>query len=450
MEKTNQKKHLPPRELAYLILLRFAKDKPRLDDLVSEMFAKYDLELQERKYLKNLTSGVVRHLMYLDWIAALVFRGKYRKLYNKGKTILRLALYEIIFLKSVPDYAAINEYVNLTKKRLGLSQSKMINGVLRGYLRREDEIKPEKIIDDKVELICIKYSFPLWLIKRWIGFYGQQETEKLCRSLNQPPEFELRIQENKISTAKFKELLTEKDVAFKESKRFDNLVTVFNVQPIINNGWFDNGYCSLQDESANIPAELLDVKDGDVFLDVCSAPGGKFTQILEKKVNNLLAVAVDTDLQRLNKVKENVERLGLNNGYYVQADGRDLPFKPVFTKILCDVPCSGLGVIRKHPDIKWRRAMDEIVQFSKLQYNILSRAARKLKPGGRLVYSACTIDYLECENVVESFLEQRKAKFEIIAPQKKFRDFVKGNYIQTLPHIHQTDGSFCAVFQKKI
>ena len=450
MEKTNQKKHIPPRELAYLILLRFEKDKPRLDDLVSEMFAKYDLELQERKYLKNLTSGVVRHLLYLDWIAALVFRGKYRKLYNKGKTILRLALYEIIFLKSVPDYAAINEYVNLTKKRLGLSQSKMINGVLRGYLRREDEIKPEKIIDDKVELICIKYSFPLWLIKRWIGFYGQQETEKLCRSLNQPPEFELRIQENKISTAKFKELLTEKDVAFKESKRFDNLVTIFNVQPIINNGWFDNGYCSLQDESANIPAELLDVKDGDIFLDVCSAPGGKFTQILEKKINNLLAVAVDTDLQRLKKVKQNVERLGLNNGYYVQADGRDLPFKPVFTKILCDVPCSGLGVIRKHPDIKWRRAMDEIVQFSKLQYNILSRAARKLKPGGRLVYSACTIDYLECENVVESFLEQRKAKFEIIAPQKKFRDFVKGDYIQTLPHIHQTDGSFCAVFQKKI
>jgi 16S rRNA (cytosine967-C5)-methyltransferase len=450
MEKTKQKKHLPPRELAYLILLCFAKDKPRLDNLVSEMFAKYDLELQERKYLKNLTSGVVRHLLYLDWIAALVFRGKYRKLYNKGKTILRLALYEIIFVKSVPDYAAINEYVNLTKKRLGLSQSKMINGVLRGYLRREDEIKPEKIIDDKVELICIKYSFPLWLIKRWIGFYGQQETEKLCRSLNQPPEFELRIQENKISTAKFKELLTEKDIAFKESKRFDNLVTVFNVQPIINNGWFDNGYCSLQDESANIPAELLDVKDGDVFLDVCSAPGGKFTQILEKKVNNLLAAAVDTDLQRLKKVKENVERLGLNNGYYVQADGRDLPFKPVFTKILCDVPCSGLGVIRKHPDIKWRRAMDEIVQFSKLQYNILSRAARKLKPGGRLVYSACTIDYLECENVVESFLEQRKAKFEIIAPQKKFRDFAKGDYIQTLPHIHQTDGSFCAVFQKKI
>jgi 16S rRNA (cytosine967-C5)-methyltransferase len=450
MKKTKQKKYLPPRELAYLILLRFEKDKPRLDNLVSEMFAKYDLELQERKYLKNLTSGVVRHLLYLDWIAALVFRGKYRKLYNKGKTILRLALYEIIFLKSVPDYAAINEYVNLTKKRLGLSQSKMINGVLRGYLRREDEIKPEKIIDDKVELISIKYSFPLWLIKRWIGFYGQQETEKLCRSLNQPPEFELRIQESKISTAKFKELLTEKDVAFKETKQFDNLVTVFNVQPIINNGWFDNGYCSLQDESANIPAELLAVKDGDVFLDVCSAPGGKFTQILEKKINNLLAVAVDTDLQRLKKVKENVERLGLNNGYYVQADGRDLPFKPVFTKILCDVPCSGLGVIRKHPDIKWRRAMDEIAQFSKLQYNILSRAARKLKPGGRLVYSVCTIDYLECENVVESFLEQCKAKFEIIAPQKKFRDFVKGYYIQTLPHIHQTDGSFCALFQKKL
>jgi 16S rRNA (cytosine967-C5)-methyltransferase len=431
-------------------LLRFEKDKPRLDNLVSEMFAKYDLELQERKYLKNLTSGVVRHLLYLDWIAALVFRGKYRKLYNKGKTILRLALYEIIFLKSVPDYAAINEYVNLTKKRLGLSQSKMINGVLRGYLRREDEIKPEKIIDDKVELISIKYSFPLWLIKRWIGFYGQQETEKLCRSLNQPPEFELRIQESKISTAKFKELLTEKDVAFKETKQFDNLVTVFNVQPIINNGWFDNGYCSLQDESANIPAELLAVKDGDVFLDVCSAPGGKFTQILEKKINNLLAVAVDTDLQRLKKVKENVERLGLNNGYYVQADGRDLPFKPVFTKILCDVPCSGLGVIRKHPDIKWRRAMDEIAQFSKLQYNILSRAARKLKPGGRLVYSVCTIDYLECENVVESFLEQCKAKFEIIAHQTIFRDFVKGYYIQTLPHIHQTDGSFCALFQKKL
>jgi len=113
MERTKQKKYLPPRELAYLILLRFEKDKPRLDDLVSKMFAKNDLELQERKYLKNLTSGVVRHLLYLDWIAALVFRGKYRKLYNKGKTILRLALYEIIFLKSV----CYDNELSATKKR---------------------------------------------------------------------------------------------------------------------------------------------------------------------------------------------------------------------------------------------------------------------------------------------------------------------------------------------
>ncbi len=437
------------REIAFRVLLNFEDRKPRLDGLLNDAYSKYKISQQDRKLLKNITSGVVRNFTYLDWIASQVYHGRYKKLLKKIKIILRMALYELIFVEHIPARATINEYVNLAKKMAGMGSGGQVNGMLRTYVRESGSLQPENSINVRAELIAVKYSFPEWLVKRWISVWGETETEALCEAMNTLPVFDIRINTGKISIPDFIDLLTENKIAFQASEHFDDMLKVSDIQAVRNNNWFDEGLCSIQDESAHIPVELLDLRAGDRVLDICAAPGGKYTQILKYHPDQILAVAVDQDFERLKIVKENVQRLGFKNRHFVVADGRALPFKSVFNKILLDAPCSGLGVINKHPDIKWRRDMDQIVEFAKLQESILSQAGELLAIGGNLVYSTCTVDPMENEMVIHDFMERNTEQFELSEPPVKFSGWVSNSLIRTFPHRDHKDGSFCALLHKK-
>ncbi len=437
------------REVSYKVLHTFEVTKNRLDLLESKFKLNEILSQQDKKLSKNLINGSVRHLLYLDWIAARLYHGKYKKLLIKTKTILRLAFYELIFVDHIPSHATINEYVALGKKKVGVAQAKMINAMLRNFLRGKVEVDPKKVIRNDEERLSIQYSFPRWLIKRWISLWGTKESEALCGSLNRLPDFDLRINISLISVEKFLQLLSDSEVEYKESELFKNRVKITNIQTVIQNGWFDIGYCSLQDESAAIPVELLNVQDSEVVLDVCSAPGGKLTQILEQKNKHINIIAVDVNKKRLKRVRDNVKRLKKKDVLFVVANGKYLPFKPFFNKILLDTPCSGLGVIRKHPDIKWRRTMDEIIEFSELQKDILKEASGMLKKTGQLVYSTCTLDPLENGDVIDTFLQDNPNKFRLIKPFNKFINYCKDDRIQTLPQRDDMDGSFCAIIEKR-
>lgn len=443
------KKEKEAREVAYYALITFEKEKRRLDDIVDELLEKFPLESRKRRFLKNLTSGVVRHLNYLDWFIARLYKGKLKKLFIKTRILLRMALYEILFMEAVPARATLFEYGALAGRLIDKRTTGLVNGILREFLRKKDALDPAKEIKDPAGRLSVVFSFPLWLIRRWIGFWGEQETEALCKKLNEPPVFDLRIIGKNISPEKFKALLKEKKIPFKESSAFSDMVTVWDVQAVVRNGWFEKGYCVVQDESARLPVEALQPQSGESVLDVCAAPGGKYTQILEAVQPDGLAVALDIDIQRLRRVRENVNRLGLSGGRYVCADARHLPFKPGFDKILVDAPCSGQGVIRKHPDIKWRREFSEIVEFSKMQQDILNTAIDALKPGGRLAYSTCTVDFLENENIVEQIKEIRTDQLRLIDLSDRFSGFTEKGTIRTFPHRHDTDGSFCALIEKK-
>jgi 16S rRNA (cytosine967-C5)-methyltransferase len=435
------------RDIAYDIIRAFETYKTRLDRLEDKYNLNERLSRQDKKLAKNLINGTVRHLSYLDWVGAQLYHGKYKKLLVKIKTVLRLALYELIFLKHIPARATINEYVKLSKTAIGYRQSKMVNAILRNFTRGKAELDPGKSIGNRDECISVKYSFPIWLVKRWIELWGVEEAELLCAALNQVPDFDLRINTEQIKRDEFVKLLDSAAVAYRNSVLSSDSVKVTDIQAIIENGWFEKGYCSLQDESASIPVRLLGIESGDFILDVCSAPGGKLTQILEEKVQNVAAVAVDIDISRLKKVRENVKRLKKGNTLFVAADGRALPFKPVFDKILLDVPCSGLGVIRKHPDIKWRRTMDEIVEFSQIQRDILKESSKMLKKSGLLVYSTCTLDPQENIEVVREFLEDEETPFILQKPKGALGNYEKDGCIQTFPPRDDMDGAFCALFK---
>jgi 16S rRNA (cytosine967-C5)-methyltransferase len=436
------------RDISYKIVRAFETYKTRLDRLEVKYQLNELLSQQDKRLAKNLINGTVRHLLYIDWIAGQLYHGKYKKLLVKTKTILRLALYELIFLKHIPARATINEYVKMSKKTIGHQQAKMVNALLRNFTRAQAELDPGKSIKNDDERISVKYSFPLWLVKRWIELWGIKETESLCSSLNQVPDFDLRINTGQIEKNAFLKLLDDIEVVYKSSTLSPNRIKITDIQAIIENGWFAKGYCSLQDESASIPVQLLGVENGDYVLDVCSAPGGKLTQILEEDTKNIFSAALDIDINRLKKVRENVKRLKKKNTVFVVADGKALPFKPVFNKVLLDAPCSGLGVIRKHPDIKWRRTMEEILEFSKIQQELLEESAKIVKKSGSLVYSTCTLDPYENINVVTAFLDSRKDLFSLQKPQNKFKSYEKDQYLQTFPQRDEMDGAFCARLKK--
>ena len=444
--KTKRRKEIPARDAAYAVLQKFEQEKSRLDDLLEQINLKRSISKDDRRLLKNLTSGVLRHLLYLDWMVEHFFKGNYRKTPAKNKIILRLAFYELLFIEHIPSYATLNEYVDLAKRKSSPGFARLVNGLLRTYLRQKSKPDPAKEIRDSLEKISITHSFPMWMVRRWAGFWGKAETERMCRAFNEFPQFDLVINTAKITPQNFKQILRERDIKFEESQKFADIIHTADIQSIAEAGLFAAGQCRVQDESARLAVTLLDAQQGELVLDACAAPGGKYLQLLQTGAK---PVAVDTDIQRLKKVRQNTQRQGISKGLYVCADARELPFKRSFDKILVDAPCSGLGVIRKHPDIKWRRELADVAEFALLQEEILGRTSQLLAPGGRLVYSTCTIDVLENENVAGHFLQHHQKKLERMHIPPLLFALQKGDYLRTFPHQHQMDGSFCAVFQKK-
>lgn len=437
------------REAAYYILLNFESPKHRLDDLIYAQFSKGSMNAKDRKMAYNLSSGVVRNLSLFDWKLGALYKGNYKKALNKFKVILRLALYEIDFLDFIPNFATVNEYVNLAKTKLGKREVAVVNGILRTYLRERGKYNPEKKFKFVDTQISVKYSFPEWLVKRWIEIWGAEETRQLCESFNSRPDFDIRVNLKNISSDEFQKILTKNNIHYIQSNFFNEIVKVTDLQKIMGLKLFAKGLCSIQDESALLVKELLDLQEGDTVMDACAAPGGKFTAILEGnvKIKNLTGLEIYRD--RLLKIKENCDRLNLGNYFLIQGDSTKPPFGQKFNKILIDAPCSGFGTLRKNPDIKWRRSMGEIIEFSHLQHRLLESLSKYVKPGGMIVYSTCTIDPLENENVISTFLETNKKQFRMVKPDNKFSKYIdKNNFIRTFPHKHSMDGSFAAILKK--
>jgi 16S rRNA (cytosine967-C5)-methyltransferase len=290
--------------------------------------------------------------------------------------------------------------------------------------------------------LSVYYSHPNWMVKRWLSRFGFEDTEKLLLANNQIPEITIRINRLKVEPVRFLSMLDNSSIKYKGSEYIDYFVKIKDFTELSKLNYFREGYYSIQDESASLPTLLLKPQPGERIIDLCAAPGGKTTHIGELMKGEGKIIAVDKFDYKLKLIKESCARLGIANVEYVAADASELKIEPV-DKILADVPCSGLGVLRKKPDIRWKREIEDINQLVKFQNAILNNSANLLKSGGVIVYSTCTTEPEENFLLIQDFLKEHPEFIIDDASKYVNQALVNSNgCVETFPHKHHMDGSF--------
>jgi 16S rRNA (cytosine967-C5)-methyltransferase len=438
------------RSIAVKVLTRVERTDSYLDKLVDyEIRNAEQLNDYDKSLLNEICHGVIRWMRRLDWFLNGFYRGNWEKCTPEIKNTLRVALYQILFLNKIPDFAAVNEAVEFVKQISTQKHADVVNGLLRTIIRtKADLVYPTREIDE-VKYLGIMQSHPNWMVKRWIQRFGFDEAAEFAESNNKRPILTLRINTLKTNRAEVLKRFDEKSIVYRTCKYIDYFVTLRLMSKIYLDEDFLNGLYTVQDESAGLASVLLNPNENDTILDMCAAPGGKSTHIASLLNNKGKVYAVDKFDAKINMIKANAERLGVTNVDYFQDDAMDLQNEKIrdmkFDKILLDAPCSGLGVLSKKPEIRWKREMEDVTVLSALQKNLLNNAVKYLKPGGVIVYSTCTTEQEENMDVIKDFLE-KNPDFKIDDASKYVtKELVNAEgCIETFPHKHGIDGSFSA------
>lgn len=384
----------------------------------------------------------------LDYILSLFLERKLEELTPWIRSILRMGIYQIEFMSKVPESAAVDESVELAKKFGHKGTVSLVNAVLRSYLRDRRRVSFPSWEEDKVENIALFYSFPSWMVEKWLGIFGEEGTIKLCEAFNQRPHLCLRINSLKINQNELEKIFNREKIKFKPGKFLNNFYSIESKVDLSHFGPLQEGLVYFQDESAGFPVVLLDPQPGECILDLCAAPGGKTTFIAERMNHQGMVVAVDLSVKKLDTIQENCERLGIRSIALCCADAKNFSCHPV-DRILIDAPCSVLGTLGRNSDARWRKQKQDLSRLQKLQLEILLNAAELLKKGGVLVYSTCTIMPEENEGVIYKFLEQRKdfrIKDSSLSVNAEVVD--QNGFVRTLPFVHKMDGSFACKLEK--
>ena len=361
---------------------------------------------KDKALVTEIVYGTIKYKLYIDSIIK-NFVNSIDDIDPKVINILRSAIYQIKFLDRVPDYAVVNEAVNLTKE-IDSSLTSFINGVLRNYLRNKDNITI-KTLGTK-EKLSIEYSFPKWIIQKFLKQYGLEETERILRGLNSIPDVTIRVNSLKGDYDDVFSELEEAGYEVEEGVVCPEAIKISRGKNIEKNPLFNEGKITVQDESAMLVAPLMDLEEDMKVLDICSAPGGKTTHISELMNNKGEVYAFDIYDHKLDLIKENAERLGLSNIKTEIMDGTKInsDFINFADRVLIDVPCSGLGIIRKKPEIKWNKTNKDVEELIVIQKQIMENAWNYLKKGGVMLYSTCTLNKEENEDNIEWFLKKNK------------------------------------------
>jgi len=438
--------YVGPRGIAVKILNRVDRTDAYLDKLIDVELKYGELSGPDKALLNEIVHGVVRWERRLDWILRGFYKGEFSKCIPNLKNAMRVALYQILFLDNIPNYAAVNEAVEFVKKIQGEKSANLVNAVLRNIIRtiEEAEIRYPDPEQDEINYLGTYYSHPNWLVKRWLKRYGREFTERLMEENNQRPKLTLRFNRLLTDRDSFIKKLEEAGLKFRPSKYLEHFFVLLHLTNITDWNYFQQGYFSIQDESAGIPCILLDPNPGETVLDLCAAPGGKSTYIAELMNNQGKIIAVDKYQSRIKLMKKNVERLKITNIEFLEADSETLEMPPV-DKVLLDAPCSGLGVLTKKPEIKWKKDSEDIKNLADIQTRLINNAAKLVKVGGVLVYSTCTIEPEENFEIIKQFLETHP-NFALVKNHPNIHpDLIDENgCVSTFPHIHDMDGSFAA------
>ncbi len=428
MDSSGQKKYTKsyagPRSLALTILLKIHHQQPFADDVLDSLLESSKIPPVDRGLIVELVYGILRHQMSLDWRLNHIADRPMSRLPLTVAMIFRLGAYQLLYLDKIPQSAAVNESVKLAKTIGGRNWSGMMNAVLRNLIRQPAPPWPDPS-ENATSAFAIRYSCPSWLVERWIAEWGHQKTQALCEATLQIPPLTLRTNTLRCSREELASRLRSEGHDVRETLVSPFGLVLEKCGKLSDLGPLLEGWCYIEDEAAQLIPLLLDVKPEHDVLDACAAPGGKTTHIAQLMNNQGHITAVDRDAKRLSLLASNSQRLGLTNITPVCEDimqqatdfsatttnpsrSRDMAstFTRQFDRILVDAPCSGLGVLRRHPEGKWLKKPELIHQTQVIQGKILDRVSLLLRPGGVLVYSACSTETEETRQVLAAFLDQ--------------------------------------------
>lgn len=409
----------------------------------------------DRALASQLVYGTLRWRRRLDYALAEYSRRPLERIEPQLLRILRLTAYQLLFLNRIPEFAAVDEGTSLAAMLRGKRAAGFVNAVARSLTRAKDRIEwpdPEK---DLIRHLEVMHSFPPWMIHMWIEQLGQQGAVDLMEALNKPAPLWIRTNTIKGSTDRLMELLAASGLKTKESSFVPDAIMVEGAGDLSTLAAHEAGWLHVQDAGAQAVCHLVAARRGERVLDACAAPGGKSATLVQEMKNSGELLAVDRNPARMGLVRSLVERLGLSIVSRQVADVNELDPAAVglFDRVLLDAPCSALGVLRRHPEGKWRLTPEDLKRLSKIQRELLDSASLLVKPGGVLVYSVCTMNDAEGMEQIRSWLDENPSYYledPRTSKRSQWHKFLDSDgFLRTWPHVHQMDGFFAARMKRR-
>ncbi|WP_274361548.1 16S rRNA (cytosine(967)-C(5))-methyltransferase RsmB [Paenibacillus thermotolerans] len=453
----NRSRPVGARELALQALLSVEAEGAYSNLALNEALQKHRPEPREAALATELVYGTIQRKNTLDTVLNRFINKGVEKLQPWVRSLFRLSAYQLLYLDRVPAHAAVSEAVAIAKRRGHQGISGMVNAVLRNVLRTPDPLQPQPDWTAS-ERIAFVHSHPEWLVKRWIGQFGEETAANIAAANNEPPSVSIRANTLRISRDELLRKLTSAGIDAKPSDVSPSGIVVKGAGNMAHSQWYKDGLCTIQDESSMLVASALAPPPKARVLDCCAAPGGKTTHLAELMGGEGTVVSCDIHPHKRELIESNVKRLELSNVETHTIDATKLAGKfpeNSFDAVLLDAPCSGFGVIRRKPDIKWSKRPEDVKEIAGLQHDILTSIHGLLRPGGTLVYSTCTLDAEENERQIERFLSEYPM-FELddsiarYVPQEvAARCAIAPGQLRVLPHYFGSDGFFIARLRKK-
>lgn len=442
--KGSSKKY-SPREMALRILYGIEEEGLQAADGIDFYCGENKTSNLDRRFITELVNGATKLRRRIDFGIQAFLKEKLEKLTPWIRNILRMGIYQVDYMDKVPESAAVNESVKLAKKYGHSGTAGLVNAVLRSYIREKDKVRIPR--ENPGEFLGIFYSFPDWMIEKWIAEYGEENTIKSCGYFNSKPKISFRVNLLKTDPDSVERKLKSEKIEFQKSRWLENFYTFSSAVDLDSLDILNQGLIYIQDESTALPVLLLNPKPGETVLDLCAAPGGKTIFMAEKMQNKGKIIALDKSLNKLKLISENCQRLGVKIVETKMGDGTKFETEPV-DKILLDAPCSGLGVLERNAEARWLKQEKDMDRLSQLQLTLLNNAKDLLKKGGIMVYSTCSLAKEENEMVVEKFLQENKNFSLGDAAETVNPELTENKFVKTYPFSHNTDGSFAAGLKK--
>ena len=440
------------RKLVLRCLVQIESRNSQIAPVIDTVIRKNQLSEADRRLLTEIVYGTIRWRGHLDWIIHQFTKPSFQ-LDLQMSCILRIGVYQLLYLDKIPNHAAINETVELANQK-GQKSKNFVNAVLRAIQRSTDSLIPPQFEVDPISHISSKLSYPEWLVKKWIEQSSPTWTLKFCHASNQIAPVSIRTNTLRTDRHKLAMSLRKNGNHVIESRISPDGLLLTKTEPIRSLSEFQAGLFQVQDEAAQLVAYLLDPQKKSKIVDLCASPGGKATHLAQLVNSVTNVVAVDLSKKKIERIQENCKRLGMINVHTQVANAKTDEIEAVATadSILIDAPCSGTGTLRRHPDIRWKRTAKQILDLANLQLEILINTAMQIKPGAIIVYSTCSIEVEENQKIITRFLEVCP-RFSI-EPAYDYLSFLPANattsdgYLQVFPHTHGVDGIFAARLRK--